>query len=445
MQGVFSLESRKRYRRVNSALNNNNESDAYQGSPLNPNFNKGNTNIWSLNNNISTPPISNIRTRSEAIINTDLSLPRMEREVSFGSRSSYEVRLKQGDTSLLVPLSTTYQRMLQEYSYFPDQVKDMMDKSRTISKNKMCSRILKLKKEKVGEDLDGDERMCDSLIPIRIDLDLGDYFLKDVFLWNENETQITALKFAEILCIDLNLENSNLINIIENNIKSQVEKYDFIMNEIQKNQTLFLEYENEIDIILLIKLDLMIGNYHYQDEFNWNLDSEISPENFADILAADLGIGGEFKVMIAHSIREQLFQFMEQKVEAITYLERKSKKEGYRNEMDNLLQAALSTNSYIQTIEKLKENTNNKNESIDNVMNINVKNDKNNLFKDSIQLNPTLPKLIKLLPNLMEKQLGLEEVKSKNIRRRRDTTRRIPNKRIQLNNSPSTGSPYVFD
>lgn len=56
-----------------------------------------------------------------------------------------------------------------------------------------------------------------------------------------------------------------------------------------------------------INLDIISGNIHLTDRFEWEI-SEInnSPEEFVEIYANDLGLGGEFKTAIAHSIREQI-------------------------------------------------------------------------------------------------------------------------------------------
>lgn len=66
----------------------------------------------------------------------------------------------------------------------------------------------------------------------------------------------------------------------------------------------------------VVKLDLQIGNKHLTDQFEWPLIAATSPagnqlpmpnpESYARQLCAELGIGGEFVVDVAHSIREQI-------------------------------------------------------------------------------------------------------------------------------------------
>ncbi|KAE8230509.1 hypothetical protein CF326_g4493 [Tilletia indica] len=61
----------------------------------------------------------------------------------------------------------------------------------------------------------------------------------------------------------------------------------------------------------LIKLDITVGNMNLIDQFEWDLgDSTSSPEQFAEIFTADLGLSGEFKTAIAHQIREQITVFL---------------------------------------------------------------------------------------------------------------------------------------
>ncbi|KAJ7507204.1 SNF5-domain-containing protein [Mycena galericulata] len=61
------------------------------------------------------------------------------------------------------------------------------------------------------------------------------------------------------------------------------------------------------DMRILIRLDIIVGSIKLDDQFEWDLDNaDASPEGFAEIYAKELGLGGEFKTAIAHSIREQV-------------------------------------------------------------------------------------------------------------------------------------------
>ncbi|KIJ63657.1 hypothetical protein HYDPIDRAFT_29449 [Hydnomerulius pinastri MD-312] len=61
------------------------------------------------------------------------------------------------------------------------------------------------------------------------------------------------------------------------------------------------------DLRILIKLDIIVGSMKLDDQFEWDLDNQdASPEQFAEVYAKELGLGGEFKTAIAHCIREQV-------------------------------------------------------------------------------------------------------------------------------------------
>ncbi|KAM5536841.1 hypothetical protein V8D89_009559 [Ganoderma adspersum] len=58
---------------------------------------------------------------------------------------------------------------------------------------------------------------------------------------------------------------------------------------------------------ILVKLDIIVGSYKLEDQFEWDLENiDPTPEQFAEIYCTDLGLGGEFRTSIAHAIREQV-------------------------------------------------------------------------------------------------------------------------------------------
>ena len=57
----------------------------------------------------------------------------------------------------------------------------------------------------------------------------------------------------------------------------------------------------------ILKLNIHVGNQSLVDQFEWDMsDPNNSPEQFADKLCSELGLGGEFLSAIAYSIRGQL-------------------------------------------------------------------------------------------------------------------------------------------
>jgi len=51
---------------------------------------------------------------------------------------------------------------------------------------------------------------------------------------------------------------------------------------------------------------------HLQDQFEWDIqnDPNVYPDLFARVLAADLGLNRELQVAIAHSIRQQIAEYV---------------------------------------------------------------------------------------------------------------------------------------
>ena len=44
------------------------------------------------------------------------------------------------------------------------------------------------------------------------------------------------------------------------------------------------------------KLDIVVGSMKLEDQFEWDLDNvNASPEQFAEVYGADLGLTGEYK------------------------------------------------------------------------------------------------------------------------------------------------------
>ncbi|KAG6879582.1 hypothetical protein C0992_001027 [Termitomyces sp. T32_za158] len=67
------------------------------------------------------------------------------------------------------------------------------------------------------------------------------------------------------------------------------------------------EAKMQEEMRILIRLDIIVGSMKLDDQFEWDLENEaVTPEEFAEIYVQDLGLNGEFKTAISHSIREQV-------------------------------------------------------------------------------------------------------------------------------------------
>ncbi|XP_033627739.1 SWI/SNF-related matrix-associated actin-dependent regulator of chromatin subfamily B member 1-A-like [Asterias rubens] len=139
--------------------------------------------------------------------------------------------------------------------------------------------------------------MPETLVPIRLDMEIEGQKLRDTFTWNKNETLITPEMFAEILCEDLDLPPVNFVQSIAQAIRTQIDAFPA--------DTSILEDQSDQRVIL--KLNIHVGNISLVDQFEWDMAcKDNSPEEYALKLCADLGLGGEFVTAIAYSIRGQL-------------------------------------------------------------------------------------------------------------------------------------------
>merc|ERR1712156_1071980 len=132
----------------------------------------------------------------------------------------------------------------------------------------------------------------ETLVPIRLDMDIEGQKLRDTFLWNKNETMMTPDQFAEVLCDDLDL---NPIHFVPAAVQQQLDIFPSESENLLKNQQ---------DQRVVIKLNIHIGNISLVDQFEWDLaDENNSPEDFAKKLCADLSLGGEFVTAIVYAVR----------------------------------------------------------------------------------------------------------------------------------------------
>lgn len=77
---------------------------------------------------------------------------------------------------------------------------------------------------------------------------------------------------------------------------------------MNKQINLYRKFERvEGEIIRTIKLDIRIDDIVLTDQFEWDINNpDNNPDAFALSLCGDLGLGFEFILPIAHSIKEQI-------------------------------------------------------------------------------------------------------------------------------------------
>ncbi|KAF8984455.1 SWI/SNF chromatin-remodeling complex subunit [Entomortierella lignicola] len=152
----------------------------------------------------------------------------------------------------------------------------------------------------------------DVLVPIRLEIDIDGLILRDTFTWNLHETLITPEHFAEVLCEDLQFPVQQFAPQVARSIREQIQDYHLPAlstsstppaDSVQATQ----DERPSQELRILIKIDITVANTSLVDQFEWDISCPNNdPEQFAEILASELGLGGEFRTAIAHSIREQV-------------------------------------------------------------------------------------------------------------------------------------------
>ncbi|KAK3916574.1 SWI/SNF-related matrix-associated actin-dependent regulator of chromatin subfamily B member 1-A [Frankliniella fusca] len=137
----------------------------------------------------------------------------------------------------------------------------------------------------------------ETLVPIRLDMEIEGQKLRDTFTWNKNESLITPEQFAEVLCDDLDLNPVTFIPAIAQAIRGQVDSFPSEGTTVDEAP----------DQRVIVKLNIHVGNTSLVDQVEWDMsEKDNNPETFAMKLCAELGLGGEFVTAIAYSIRGQL-------------------------------------------------------------------------------------------------------------------------------------------
>ena len=93
----------------------------------------------------------------------------------------------------------------------------------------------------------------ETLVPIRLDMDIEGQKLRDTFLWNKNETMMTPDQFAEVLCDDLDLNPIHFVPAVTAAVQQQLDIFPSESENLLKEQQ---------DQRVVIKLNIHIGVYN---------------------------------------------------------------------------------------------------------------------------------------------------------------------------------------
>lgn len=64
-----------------------------------------------------------------------------------------------------------------------------------------------------------------------------------------------------------------------------------------------------------LQIDVQIATHHLIDHVEWDLHSQLTPEEFAIKLCADLGLSGEAPPLVAHAIHEEVIKHKRDAIE----------------------------------------------------------------------------------------------------------------------------------
>ncbi|KAJ2665522.1 Chromatin structure remodeling complex protein sfh1 [Coemansia sp. RSA 1199] len=149
------------------------------------------------------------------------------------------------------------------------------------------------------------------LVPIRLELEVGDYRLHDAFVWNANERVTTPEQFAAIYCSDLALPvggrtgaQEHIAQLIRQQVAEHIASIDW-------------DFDGE-ELRVNIMLEVQVGPHVLRDRVEWDILEPLGsrPEDFARTLCRDLGLGGEYPPLVAHRIREEVARLHKELAEA---------------------------------------------------------------------------------------------------------------------------------
>lgn len=167
--------------------------------------------------------------------------------------------------------------------------------------------LLRIKRKDMNQQAD----QVEELVPIRLDVDWEKIKLRDTFTWNLHDRVVPLKLFAQQLVEDFGLESPAADRVLEQVMAQLYEQLgDFFPPIYFEEDALdpelpYSAYKND-EMRILIKLNITIGPHTLVDQFEWEVNNPLnSPEEFAQCMARDLSLSGEFTTAIAHCIREQ--------------------------------------------------------------------------------------------------------------------------------------------
>ncbi|KAL9531175.1 SWI/SNF chromatin-remodeling complex subunit [Sphaerulina musiva] len=165
------------------------------------------------------------------------------------------------------------------------------------------------------KDLQRQAEQHEELVPIRLDMELDKLRLRDTFTWNLHEKCINQDVFMDYLLEDLRIPPENLREVsqqIKAEMQEQIQNFypHVIVEDGPVEAGVPYSGHKDDEMRIQIKLNITIGRITLIDQFEWDINNPLnSPEEFAQSMAKENALSGEFTTAIAHSIREQSQQY----------------------------------------------------------------------------------------------------------------------------------------
>ncbi|KAF2227899.1 hypothetical protein BDZ85DRAFT_277765 [Elsinoe ampelina] len=152
---------------------------------------------------------------------------------------------------------------------------------------------------------------AEELVPLRLEIELEKLRLRDTFTWNLHDRTVQLKLFADTLVEDLLIPSESRATIshqVQRELKEQLENFYppvYPIGDTTENALPYWAHKND-DMRINVKLNITVGHITLVDQFEWDINNpDNNPEEFAQQMARDLSLSGEFTTAIAHSIREQ--------------------------------------------------------------------------------------------------------------------------------------------
>ncbi len=146
------------------------------------------------------------------------------------------------------------------------------------------------------------------LVPVKIDITYKGARLVDSFCMSIKSSPYDVLEVSWQTCTDYNLPSGFQWRVYLQ-IQEHIVAYREIVNTfLTANDVPCTDYPN-MNSLLSFHVALRHGTVDYSDKFHWDATAaSCSPEDFAKITCADLGLPMEMEPAIAHRIRESVMR-----------------------------------------------------------------------------------------------------------------------------------------